>query len=164
MTDVVDAGSVSVETTSSAPDLNEIATSASHGAGIPQTPSSPASDPQPVETPVVTEPLVQAPQPQETPVIETPEELPQPPAAAAATPLSIKDRAYAALEKLRFNKRAKLDKVVALAAKKRSIKNDDVEKLLRVSDSTAQRYLNQLMKEGKLRRVGSPKQPTYEPF
>lgn len=143
-------------------------------------PSSPASDPQPVETPVVTELPAEVPQPQETPVIETPEELP--PAqdlassprselgsstgapATPVAPLSIKDRAYAALEKLRFKKRAKLDKVVALASKKRSIKNDDVEKLLRVSDSTAQRYLNQLMKEGKLRRVGSPKQPTYEPF
>ena len=43
-----------------------------------------------------------------------------------------------------------------------TIKNDDVEKLLRVSDSTAQRYLGQLVREGKLRRVGALKQPTYE--
>mgnify|MGYP003395643963 CR=1 FL=1 len=54
------------------------------------------------------------------------------------------------LEKIRFNKRAKLEKIVALAQKKRSMVNDDVEKLLRVSDSTATRYLAQLVQEGKL--------------
>src|SRR5262249_11720339 len=83
--------------------------------------------------------------------------------ALPAAPLSIKDRAFAALEKIRFNKRAKLDKIVQLAAKKGRIRNDDVEKLLRVSDSTAQRYLKQLVQEGRLtaRRKGNG--AFYEP-
>lgn len=34
------------------------------------------------------------------------------------------------------------------------IRNDDVEKLLGVSDNTAMRYLGRLTKEGKLKRIG----------
>ena len=68
-----------------------------------------------------------------------------------------------ALESLRIRKQKKLAKVVEYAKQKGSIKNDDVEKLLRVSDATATRYLSQLVKEGRLKRVGAQKQPRYEP-
>ncbi len=37
---------------------------------------------------------------------------------------------------------------------KNKITNDEVEKLLRVSDATATRYLSALEKEGKIRQVG----------
>lgn len=67
-----------------------------------------------------------------------------------------------ALEKIQFNKRKKLDKILALAAKRRSIKNDDVEKLLRVSDSTATRYLKQLVQEGKLKITKTRNDAFYE--
>jgi len=49
-----------------------------------------------------------------------------------------------------------------LAKKKGEITNDDVEKLLHVSDDTATRYLFQLVKEGKLLRVGRPKKAKYK--
>jgi hypothetical protein len=158
-----DVGSVNVDTPAPAvPTSPNAATSAA--TEVPQEPSSPASDPRPAETPVITEPPAQTPKPAETPVIPTPQETPASAQATAATVVSIKDRAYAALEKIRFNKRKKLDKIIAFSQKKRSIKNDDVEKLLKVSDSTAQRYLNQLIVEGKLRRVGVPERATYEPL
>lgn len=67
-----------------------------------------------------------------------------------------------AREKIQFRKRAKLDKIVALARARGKIVNDDVEKSLRVSDKTAERYLNQLIREGRLRRVGKLKKPYYE--
>ena len=62
-----------------------------------------------------------------------------------------------------FNrKRAKLERVVAETKTLGSITNDRVEKLLHVSDSTAQRYLMQLVKEGRLKRSGATILTTYE--
>lgn len=62
-------------------------------------------------------------------------------------------------------KRKKLDKILeAMTAKgpttlklrrAGTITNDEVEKLLHVSDATATRYLSALEKEGKIRQVGS---------
>lgn len=152
MSDVVDTG-VSVDTgTTTAVDVPEVA-------------PSPANDPAPAETPAAPEPVVAPPQPEETPVIEVPKEVPPQPAQAsqAPAPISIKDRAYAALEKIRFNKRRKLDKILQLAATKKSIKNDDVQLLLRVSDATATNYLSALVLQGKLKRLGSTSHATYEP-
>ncbi|OHB25201.1 MAG: hypothetical protein A2542_02250 [Parcubacteria group bacterium RIFOXYD2_FULL_52_8] len=56
----------------------------------------------------------------------------------------------------------KLDKIMELAREKKTIRNDDIEKLLHVSDSTAQRYLGALVKQGKLRRVGNRGSAHYE--
>ena len=103
------------------------------------------------------------------PPLETAEKAAVSSAATPATPatsaiLPISARLGEALEALRFRKKARLEKILQLAAKKGRIKNDDVEKLLRVSDSTAQRYLNQLVVQAKLRRVGHAKQPHYEPL
>ncbi len=85
------------------------------------------------------------------------------PAPTPAEP-AIKSFLSRALEALQIGKRAKLDKILAEAKRKRSITNDGVEKLLRVSDSTAQRYLMQLVREGKLKRSGATKSTTYEPL
>ncbi|HJN62906.1 MAG: DUF977 family protein [Candidatus Pacebacteria bacterium] len=46
------------------------------------------------------------------------------------------------------------DKVFAFVQKNREIKNSDVERLLGVSDATAERYLNELEKEGKITQHG----------
>jgi hypothetical protein len=46
------------------------------------------------------------------------------------------------------------DKVLAFARKNGKVKNGDVEKMLGVSDATAERYLNELEKEGKLTQHG----------
>jgi hypothetical protein len=152
MSDVADAG-VSVETPTST---------------VPVVESPAAAPPPPISAP---SPEVPAPSP-ELPPTETPQpEIPQPAPAPQPLPptnptatITIKDRLYAALEKVQFRKRAKLEKIIVLAKAKRSIKNDDVEKLLKVSDATASRYLRQLVQEGKLRRSGKPEQATYEPI
>ncbi len=43
---------------------------------------------------------------------------------------------------------------MAEVVKKGAVTNEDVEKLLHVSDATATRYLSQLEKEGLLRQAG----------
>lgn len=55
---------------------------------------------------------------------------------------------------IQLRKQKKLLKVMGLFAKKTHITNDDVEKLLHVSDATAQRYLTQLKKENKIKQIG----------
>ena len=49
----------------------------------------------------------------------------------------------------------KLIKVMALFASQTELTNDEVEKLLHVSDATATRYLAELEKRGKIRQVGT---------
>lgn len=51
-------------------------------------------------------------------------------------------------------KRKKLDKILEAITRKGKITNDEVEKLLHVSDATATRYLSALEKEGKIKQVG----------
>lgn len=68
-----------------------------------------------------------------------------------------------ALAAIQSRKKVKLEKILGLAAQKRSITNDQVEKLLHVSDATATRYLATLVRQGRLKRVGHPKHARYEP-
>lgn len=67
-------------------------------------------------------------------------------------------------EVMQARKRERLEEVLKLAAQKRIITNNDVEKLLKVSDATATRYLSQLVKEGRLKYSGAQKRPRYEPI
>ncbi|MFI5205503.1 MAG: DeoR family transcriptional regulator [Candidatus Paceibacterales bacterium] len=46
-------------------------------------------------------------------------------------------------------------KILELFGKQRKVTNDDVRKLLSVSDATAARYLDELQKEGKIKRNGN---------
>ncbi len=55
---------------------------------------------------------------------------------------------------IQFRKRKKLDRVMSLFLKQSKITNDEVEKLLHVSDATATRYLSQLEKEGRIKQSG----------
>lgn len=59
-----------------------------------------------------------------------------------------------AREMIQFKKRKKLEKIMGMFLKQASITNDEVEKLLHVSDATATRYLEILEREGKIRQVG----------
>ena len=59
-----------------------------------------------------------------------------------------------AREKLQFRKRKKLDRILAEVTKKGKITNDEVEKLLHISDKTAERYLLQLTKEQRIKTNG----------
>ena len=55
---------------------------------------------------------------------------------------------------IQSRKRKKLDKIMNLFAKQTNISNNDVQKLLYVSDATATRYLGILIKEGKIKQEG----------
>ena len=60
-------------------------------------------------------------------------------------------------------KSKKLEKVLALALRKKKITNDDVQKLLNVSDATATRYLKELVRQGRLKQLGIKSTTVYEP-
>ncbi|MEI7463135.1 MAG: hypothetical protein WCK03_01920 [Candidatus Taylorbacteria bacterium] len=64
--------------------------------------------------------------------------------------------------KIQFNKQKKLDNLVQFAQKKRIITNSDAQKLLRVSDRTATRYLVKLVQQGRLTRTGDPHDAKYQ--
>lgn len=66
----------------------------------------------------------------------------------------IRDILAKASAKIQSKKKAKLEKIMAALNTKNKITNDEVEKLLHVSDATATRYLSALEKEGKLQQVG----------
>ncbi|MBL8158752.1 hypothetical protein JNK62_04430 [bacterium] len=190
MSDVADAG-VSVETPTSTAPVVESPAAASPPPPVPEA-VQPSPEIPPVETPAPEVPqpsrppsnpvtdksserfsatpppsqagpaLRQGPDPVSpptNPTAITPDTIAAP---AASYGVNIKDRLYAALEKVQFRKRAKLEKIIVLAKAKRSIKNDDVEKLLRVSDATATNYLSQLVREGKLKRSGIRAGTVYE--
>jgi len=59
-----------------------------------------------------------------------------------------------AREKIQWRKRKKLDRILAEVTEKGKITNDEVEKLLHISDKTAERYLSQLVKEQKIKTNG----------
>lgn len=58
------------------------------------------------------------------------------------------------LDKVQIGKRKKLEKIMTLFLKQSKITNNEVEKFLRVSDKTAERYLNILEKENRIKQVG----------
>lgn len=65
------------------------------------------------------------------------------------------------LEKLDLRKKKRLEKIIEFLNKNQKIANDEVEKLLHVSDSTATRYLDILERENKIKQVGKTGKYTY---
>ncbi|MFZ2719995.1 MAG: winged helix-turn-helix transcriptional regulator, partial [Minisyncoccia bacterium] len=55
---------------------------------------------------------------------------------------------------LQIGKQKKLDKIMAAIEVNGKITNNEVEKLVRVSDATATRYLDILEKQGRIKRIG----------
>jgi hypothetical protein len=100
--------------------------------------------------------------------IETPEVKPEPakeevrqtetrisePIIITKSKTSQKDLWQKFLAKIQIGKRKKLEKIMTLFAKRTKITNDEVEKYLHVSDATAERYLNILEKENKIKQSG----------
>ncbi len=66
-------------------------------------------------------------------------------------------------EKLSFRTEKRLSKIMELARKNGEIQNDEVEKLLHVSDASATRYLVKLVQRGSLRVSGPKNHPKYLP-
>jgi len=95
--------------------------------------------------------------PTQTPVNENP--TPQSERQTAQIPVnepfgSKRDLWAKALGAIQNRKQKKLEKIMTLFASRTSITNDEVEKLLHVSDATATRYLSALEKQGKIKQVG----------
>ena len=74
----------------------------------------------------------------------------------------------AELESANFNpnpnvevKRENLTKLEDLISRQDRTTNDEVQSLLNVSDATAERYLNELEKQGKIRQIGAEAKNTY---
>jgi len=103
-------------------------------------PNEPTPAPEPIaSTPVVTQP--EPPPPVSAPVILAPVH-------------AVRDLLTKARVSIQDRKRKKRDKIMLALTTKTKITNDEVEKLLHVSDATATRYLSALEKEGKIKQVG----------
>ena len=72
------------------------------------------------------------------------------------------DLARRGLAARRERREAKLRKILELVKKERSIGSKDVQKYLHASDSAATDYLNALVIQGKLKRIGSMYRARYE--
>ena len=123
-----------------------------------ETPAAPTPTPPP--PPPITEPTPEPTVPAEmTPAPVSPAPAPTspaptpPPAPAPKAGNTIQRLLAKAKEKIQFRKQAKLEKIMVFAKAQGGVTNDQVQKLLRVSDATASRYLAQLTKSGRLRLV-----------
>lgn len=111
-------------------------------------PESPIVEPLPASE---SEPIVPA-----IPVLPTPAPMSVPPPKSAKYFLTL------ALKAIQFRKKAKMEKIIKFVTAKGSVTNDQVEKLIHVSDATATRYLSQLAREHRLQRVGTPEHAVYK--
>lgn len=122
----------------------------------PPTPNTntPEEIPPKADEPPQTQPQQGTAQPKPTPTPAS-APVPLPAQAPTETPQNI---LMLLLTKARLvtqlRKQKKLIKIMGLFAKKTHITNDDVEKLLHVSDATATRYLSELKKQGKILQTG----------
>jgi hypothetical protein len=66
--------------------------------------------------------------------------------------------------KIQSNKQKKLDLLMQSVSKKGKIDNREAVKLLRISDKTAERYLNKLVAQGRLKRSGAGRDVIYTPI
>ena len=129
----------------------------STGQALPQSEATPEPTPsEPLQTaqinPAEVEKAAQAasePAPTPQPQAPAPPAPTTPPNQSHSRELLAKGRAKVQEKKLK-----KLDKIMELLNTKDKVSNADVEKLLRVSDATATRYLSALQKQGKIRKVG----------
>jgi len=129
---------------------------------ILEPPLDPESMPEPV---IEAPPITPNPEPESVSQPEsptTPEPAPTPQVIASAFSISrARELLIKAREAIQFRKRKKLEKIMGLFLKKQTITNDDVQKLLYVSDATATRYLDQLEKEGRIKRENAGKYLSY---
>lgn len=145
---------------------------------ILEPPLAPESVQEPaVETPPTTpnpesesqlEPAVQQAEPVSNGTSQAPETTPEPvptpepQVVASAFPIiRARELLIKAKEMIQFRKRKKLEKIMAMFLKKQTITNDDVQKLVYVSDATATRYLDQLEKEGRIKKENAGKYLSY---
>lgn len=133
-----------------------------------QTPSTPPESSLPAPEKQPAEPIITPTEQPVQPLTELQAEIKPAPEVAPPAPAQteesskIKNLLIKAREKIQFRKRAKLEKIISLAQNKGKITNNGVQKLLRVSDATATRYLAELVKQGRLKRVGPTNNASYQ--
>ena len=116
----------------------------------PETAQIPVNEPLPESEPSVSE-AKEEPKPIETPEPEPEKEKPK---ISYLKSQKWGEFLVMARTAIQFRKRKKLDRIMTLFLKNSKITNDEVEKLLHVSDATATRYLSMLEKEGKVKQNG----------
>ena len=125
-------------------------------ATAPTGPEATQSEPQSVESQTAQIPESEPLPPEPEPITPAPE----PPQAATSAPVApapthpARDLLVKARATIQDRKHKKLEKILEALNAKGKITNDEVEKLLHVSDATATRYLSALEKEGKIQQVG----------
>ena len=130
------------------------------------TPEASASAPSEPAQPVSeAAPKAVAAEPQSEPEPPEPERIPQTQGVASAasapstvspkTPEHDRELLKIARAKIQIKKQQNFEKILKLFDTKEIITNDDVEKALRCSDRSAARYLEELVKQGKIKRVGT---------
>jgi hypothetical protein len=147
-----------------APESPSLATEAPAPVAEPTTPSE--TPPSPAEAVPATETDQSAPETAQMagnePIASKPDPIAPPSSAAPqAQPIIvpptgnfIRNLLAKASAKIQSKKKAKLEKIIQALNTKNKITNDEVEKLLHVSDATATRYLSELEKQGKITQTG----------
>ncbi|MDO8593932.1 MAG: hypothetical protein Q7R93_00240 [bacterium] len=130
----------------------------------PPQAAAPAPETPPTETPAQAEVSESVPEstPEPSPSAQgsggtqqaQPEPTPQP-QRTANTKIRPHGDLVAANAKIQATKQKRLDKIMSRLSEKGKITNDEVEKLLRVSDATATRYLDALEKENRIKQTGT---------
>ena len=154
-----------VNDTTPAPAPNEPLPSTNTDASTPAPIDEPSEPAQPVsagtaqpEPPTAQTPVnepIDIPPFDNSPTPAPPEPTPQAPAPSPAPAgQSRRDLLAKARATIQQRKAKKLEKILALFSTKQNITNDEVEKLLHVSDATATRYLSELERQGKVKQVG----------
>lgn len=116
----------------------------------PETAQAGGTEPLPEPTPTQPEPVKE-----EKPVVrrdDTPTAKPEEKTVTEKEKLGLLRQMARATIQLRREK--KLTKIMTLLASQAAVTNDEVERLLHVSDATATRYLSILAERGKLKQVG----------
>ena len=119
-----------------------------------QGPSPVSSQPSEPENPDSTEVISEPNEPQNTAQTQTPQMPANEPFDTEQNPSFLRRLLVKAQESIQFRKRKKLDKIMSMFEIKSKITNDEVEKLLHVSDATATRYLTILKQENKIKQEG----------
>jgi hypothetical protein len=117
--------------------------------------SSPvSSQPSEPENPDSTEVIPEPSEPLNTAQTQTPQMPANEPFTTEQNPSFLHRLLIKAQESIQFRKRKKLDKIMSMFDTKSKITNDEVEKLLHVSDATTTRYLTILKQENKIKQEG----------
>lgn len=141
--------------------------------GLANTPVEPAPEPtpeaeaanEPAEPVSEPAPEAVAAEPQSESEVPEPEPTPRTQGAASAasvpsavstkTPEHDRELLKIARAKIQIKKQQNFEKILKLFDTKEKITNDDVEKALRCSDRSAARYLEELVKQGKIKKIGT---------